>query len=125
VQVQSVARAAHGGLDLQAVLRQLAEREANEIWVEAGARLAGALLTARLVDEFIVYLAPSLLGPSGRAMVDLPEITRLDERMRLQFTECVPIGPDLRLTAVPLAADARTADAPTAAAPKAATTKAN
>jgi len=120
VQVQSVARAAHGGLDLQAVLRQLAEREANEIWVEAGARLAGALLTARLVDEFIVYLAPSLLGPSARAMVDLREITRLDERMRLQFTECVPIGPDLRLTAVPLAADA-----PAAAAPKAATTTAS
>jgi diaminohydroxyphosphoribosylaminopyrimidine deaminase/5-amino-6-(5-phosphoribosylamino)uracil reductase len=111
VQVQNVARAAHGGLDLEAVLRQLAEREANEIWVEAGARLAGSLLAARLVDEFIVYLAPSLLGPSARALVDLPEITRLDQRMRMQFTECVAVGPDLRLTAVPLAAEAPAAAA--------------
>jgi diaminohydroxyphosphoribosylaminopyrimidine deaminase/5-amino-6-(5-phosphoribosylamino)uracil reductase len=115
VQVQTVARALHGGLDLEAVLRQLAEREANEIWVEAGARLAGALLAARLVDEFIVYLAPSLLGPSARALVDLRDITRLDERMRLQFTECVAVGPDLRLTAVPLAAPAPASAAPTAA----------
>ena len=114
VQVQNVARAAHGGLDLEAVLRLLAEREANEIWVEAGARLAGSLLAARLVDEFIVYLAPSLLGPSARPLVDLPEITRLEQRMRLQFTECVAVGPDLRLTAVPLAALAPDSAAPTA-----------
>jgi diaminohydroxyphosphoribosylaminopyrimidine deaminase/5-amino-6-(5-phosphoribosylamino)uracil reductase len=104
VQVETVARAAGGGLDLEALLRRLAERAANEIWVEAGARLAGALLRARLVDEFIVYLAPSLLGPTARALVELPEINQLEQRMRLEFTECKPIGPDLRLTAVPLAA---------------------
>jgi diaminohydroxyphosphoribosylaminopyrimidine deaminase/5-amino-6-(5-phosphoribosylamino)uracil reductase len=104
VQVQRVARAAHGGLDLEMVLRELAAREANEIWVEAGARLAGALLAARLVDELIVYLAPSLLGPAARPLVELPQIERLDERLQLQFTECQPIGPDLRLTAVPLPA---------------------
>ncbi|MFI4869392.1 MAG: bifunctional diaminohydroxyphosphoribosylaminopyrimidine deaminase/5-amino-6-(5-phosphoribosylamino)uracil reductase RibD [Steroidobacterales bacterium] len=103
VRVESVARAPQGGLELEAVLRRLAELEANEIWVEAGARLAGALLCARLVDEFIVYLAPSLLGPTARALVELPEITRLEQRLRLQFTECQPVGPDLRLTAVPLA----------------------
>jgi len=103
VLVQTVARAAHGGLALAEVLRLLAEREANEIWVEAGARLAGALLAARLVDELIVYLAPSLLGPGARALVELPDITRLEQRLRLQFTECQPVGPDLRLTAVPLA----------------------
>jgi diaminohydroxyphosphoribosylaminopyrimidine deaminase/5-amino-6-(5-phosphoribosylamino)uracil reductase len=117
VQVQTVARAAHGGLDLEAVLRHLAAREANEIWVEAGARLAGALLAARLVDEIIVYLAPSLLGPSARALVDLPQITRLEERLRLQFTECVPVGPDLRLTAVPRAAPAPVDVAPMAVTP--------
>jgi diaminohydroxyphosphoribosylaminopyrimidine deaminase/5-amino-6-(5-phosphoribosylamino)uracil reductase len=101
--IETVARAAHGGLELEAVLRRLAQLSANEIWVEAGARLAGALLCARLVDEFIVYLAPSLLGPTARALVELPEITQLEQRMRLEFTECKPIGPDLRLTAVPLA----------------------
>ncbi len=103
VRVESVKSAPQGGLELEAVLRRLAELEANEIWVEAGARLAGALLRVRLVDEFIVYLAPSLLGPTARALVELPEITQLEQRLRLQFTECQPVGPDLRLTAVPLA----------------------
>ena len=103
VVVESVARSAGGGLALETVLRRLAEREANEVWVEAGARLAGALLDAGLVDELIVYLAPSLLGPTARPLVELPEITQLEQRLRLQFTECKPLGPDLRLTAVPLA----------------------
>jgi diaminohydroxyphosphoribosylaminopyrimidine deaminase/5-amino-6-(5-phosphoribosylamino)uracil reductase len=104
VLVESVPRSPGGGLALQTVLRRLAEREANEVWVEAGARLAGALLDARLVDELIVYLAPSLLGPTARPLAQLPEITQLEQRLRLEFTECKPIGPDLRLTAVPLAA---------------------
>jgi diaminohydroxyphosphoribosylaminopyrimidine deaminase / 5-amino-6-(5-phosphoribosylamino)uracil reductase len=103
VRVESVARAAHGGLQLEPVLHRLAAQAANEIWVEAGARLAGALLRAQLVDEFIVYLAPCLLGPTARALVELPEITQLEQRMRLEFTECKPIGADLRLTAVPAA----------------------
>jgi len=104
VVVESVPRAAGGGLALPTVLRRLAQREANEVWVEAGARLAGALLEARLVDELIVYLAPSLLGPTARPLAQLPEITQLEQRLRLEFTECKPIGPDLRLTAVPLVA---------------------
>ena len=103
VRVETVARAPEGGLDLAAVLRRLAQLEANEIWVEAGARLAGALLRSRLVDEFIVYLAPSLLGPTARPLVELPPIAQLEQRMRLQFSECTPVGPDLRLTAVPAA----------------------
>jgi len=105
VRVEVVARTPQGGLELESILRRLAQLEANEIWVEAGARLAGALLRARLVDEFIVYLAPSLLGPTARALVELPEITRLEQRLRLEFTECRPVGPDLRLTAVPHAQD--------------------
>jgi diaminohydroxyphosphoribosylaminopyrimidine deaminase/5-amino-6-(5-phosphoribosylamino)uracil reductase len=104
VAVESVPRSAGGGLALPTVLRRLAQREANEVWVEAGARLAGALLEARLVDELIVYLAPSLLGPTARPLAQLPEITQLEQRLRLEFTECKPIGPDLRLTAVPLVA---------------------
>jgi diaminohydroxyphosphoribosylaminopyrimidine deaminase/5-amino-6-(5-phosphoribosylamino)uracil reductase len=102
VRVETVARSADGGLDLAAVLRRLGELEANEIWVEAGARLAGALLQSQLVDEFIVYLAPSLLGPTARPLVELPQISQLEQRMRLEFSECKPVGPDLRLTALPL-----------------------
>ncbi len=107
VRVETVARAPQGGLELEPVLRRLAQLEANEIWVEAGARLAGALLYSRLVDELIVYLAPSLLGPTARALVELPEISQLEQRLRLEFSECKPVGPDLRLTAVPVAPVAR------------------
>src|SRR6202044_2156324 len=75
----------------------------NECGGGGGPRLAGALLRSRVVDEFIVYLAPSLLGPTARALVELPEISQLEQRMRLEFSECKPVGPDLRLTAVPVA----------------------
>ena len=77
VRVETRGARAEGGLDLGAVLRRLAQLQANEIWVEAGARLAGALLQARLVDELIVYLAPSLLGPTARPLVELPQIAQL------------------------------------------------
>jgi diaminohydroxyphosphoribosylaminopyrimidine deaminase / 5-amino-6-(5-phosphoribosylamino)uracil reductase len=69
--------------------------------VEAGARLAGALLHEDLVDELIVYVAPSLLGPQGRPLVDLPPISSLENRLQLKYTEVTTIGEDLRLTAVP------------------------
>ncbi|HWW20011.1 MAG TPA: bifunctional diaminohydroxyphosphoribosylaminopyrimidine deaminase/5-amino-6-(5-phosphoribosylamino)uracil reductase RibD [Steroidobacteraceae bacterium] len=101
VAVESVPRAVEGGLELEAVLRRLAQLQANEVWVEAGARLAGALLHADLVDELIVYLSPSLLGPQARPLVDLPQISSLEMRLALTYTEVTTIGADLRLTAVP------------------------
>jgi diaminohydroxyphosphoribosylaminopyrimidine deaminase/5-amino-6-(5-phosphoribosylamino)uracil reductase len=91
------------GLSLEPILRRLALLEANEIWVEAGARLSGALLAAGLVDELIVYVAPSLLGPSARPLVWLPPIEQLEARVALQFLEAVPVGEDLRVTVRPLA----------------------
>ena len=54
-------------LSLSDVLDRLGQREINELWVEAGARLAGALLHQALVDELVVYIAPKLLGPQARA----------------------------------------------------------
>jgi diaminohydroxyphosphoribosylaminopyrimidine deaminase/5-amino-6-(5-phosphoribosylamino)uracil reductase len=101
VSVERVPRAPEGGVQLEAVLRRLAALSANEVWVEAGARLAGALLHADLVDELIVYVAPSLLGPQGRPLVDLPQISSLETRLQLKYTEVTMIGADLRLTAVP------------------------
>jgi diaminohydroxyphosphoribosylaminopyrimidine deaminase/5-amino-6-(5-phosphoribosylamino)uracil reductase len=85
---------------LAAVLELLGGREANEVWVEAGATLAGAFVRERLFDELVVYLAPTLLGPDARPLLDLPALAGLDTRTRLRFTECVRIGEDLRLTAV-------------------------
>ena len=100
VQVERAA-VGEGGLALEPILRRLAQLQANEIWVEAGARLAGALLRSELVDELIVYLAPLLLGPAARPLLQLPEISRIEQARRLQFTDCTRIGEDLRITAIP------------------------
>jgi diaminohydroxyphosphoribosylaminopyrimidine deaminase/5-amino-6-(5-phosphoribosylamino)uracil reductase len=89
-----------GRPDLPSVLRLLAQRAANEIWVEAGAELAGAFVRERLFDELVVYLAPCLLGAGGRPLLALPALASLDERTPLRFTECRSIGDDLRITAL-------------------------
>jgi diaminohydroxyphosphoribosylaminopyrimidine deaminase/5-amino-6-(5-phosphoribosylamino)uracil reductase len=101
VRVLPAVRAAAGGLALEPLLRQLGGLQLNEVWVEAGARLAGALLQARLADELIVYLAPLLLGPTARALLQLPPLQRLADAPQLRFTDCTTIGADLRLTARP------------------------
>jgi diaminohydroxyphosphoribosylaminopyrimidine deaminase/5-amino-6-(5-phosphoribosylamino)uracil reductase len=90
-----------GGVRLDAVLEALAEREINEVHVEAGATLAGALMTEGLVDELVLYTAPVLLGDTARPMLHLPGIERMHERIELELTEVTPIGEDLRLTARP------------------------
>ncbi|MEO6079277.1 MAG: bifunctional diaminohydroxyphosphoribosylaminopyrimidine deaminase/5-amino-6-(5-phosphoribosylamino)uracil reductase RibD [Steroidobacteraceae bacterium] len=86
--------------DLAAVLRLLAQRGANEIWVEAGAVLAGAFVRERRFDELVVYLAPCLLGGDGRPLLQLPALASLDDRAVLRFVECRSVGDDLRLTAM-------------------------
>ena len=93
------APATSAGLDLHTVLGRLAELEANEVWVEAGARLTGALLTAQLVDELVIYFAPCLLGPQARPLAQLPLLQRLDERLMLHFDSVQPMGADLRVIA--------------------------
>jgi len=100
--VEILPAAADGRVPLEAALRRLAALEANEVWVEAGARLAGALLTAGLVDELVVYVAPCLLGNEARGLADLPPLGSLDERLALRFTEVRTIGDDLRVTAAVL-----------------------
>jgi diaminohydroxyphosphoribosylaminopyrimidine deaminase/5-amino-6-(5-phosphoribosylamino)uracil reductase len=101
VRVEAVAPAAGGGLDLAAVLARLAALEANEIWVEAGARLAGALLAQRLVDELVLYVAPCLLGADALPLALLPQLTSLEQRLALRFHEVTRIGADLRLVLRP------------------------
>jgi diaminohydroxyphosphoribosylaminopyrimidine deaminase / 5-amino-6-(5-phosphoribosylamino)uracil reductase len=91
----------HGGRpSLAAVLRLLAARAVNEIWVEAGPVLAGAFVRERLFDELVIYLAPSLLGSGARPLLELPALASLADRSKLRFTACLPIGDDLRITAV-------------------------
>jgi diaminohydroxyphosphoribosylaminopyrimidine deaminase/5-amino-6-(5-phosphoribosylamino)uracil reductase len=104
VRVENATPAAGGaGLSLEPILRYLAAHSANEVWIEAGARLAGAFVTAGLIDELIVYLAPRLLGEQARPLLQLPAPVRLADAPRLRFVDCTQIGTDLRLIARPLA----------------------
>ena len=89
---------AHDGLVL--LMSALAERSVNEVLVEAGATLAGALLVADLVDEIVLYTAPLLLGDSARGLFHLPHIQRLSERLELEITDVRVLGQDLRITAL-------------------------
>jgi diaminohydroxyphosphoribosylaminopyrimidine deaminase/5-amino-6-(5-phosphoribosylamino)uracil reductase len=90
---------AQGKVDLPGMLRELGRREVNEVLVETGTRLNGALLAAGCVDELLLYLAPSLVGERGIGMFDLPEMTRLEQQARLEIVEARQLGADLRLRA--------------------------
>ena len=92
-----------GRVDLGAVLDELGRRGINELHVEAGQTLNGALLDAGLVDELLLYLAPVLLG-EGRAMARLGPWTSLDQALRWERVDCSPLGADLRLRLRPAAA---------------------
>jgi diaminohydroxyphosphoribosylaminopyrimidine deaminase/5-amino-6-(5-phosphoribosylamino)uracil reductase len=89
------------GLDLAAVLAQLAQRGIGELQVEAGATLSGALLRAGLVDEVLLYVAPVLLGERGRPLFAGVDPATMADRIGLTLVETVHVGPDLRLTLVP------------------------
>lgn len=84
-------------LSLPAVLDRLGGREVNELWVEAGPRLAGALLRQALVDELMIYVAPKLLGPQARPLVEMGELRSLQEAPNFVVLESRQIGEDVRL----------------------------
>jgi diaminohydroxyphosphoribosylaminopyrimidine deaminase/5-amino-6-(5-phosphoribosylamino)uracil reductase len=85
-------------VDLPTLLQDLARREINELHVEAGSRLNGALVRAGLVDEFLIYLAPKLVG-FGRGMADLGPLSELSQAVALEFQSTAQVGPDLRVVA--------------------------
>jgi diaminohydroxyphosphoribosylaminopyrimidine deaminase/5-amino-6-(5-phosphoribosylamino)uracil reductase len=87
-------------VDLRSMLRDMAQRETNEIHVEAGHRLNGALLQAGLVDELLLYLAPKLLG-SGQGMAQMRVFTDLAEAISFDFSAITRVGPDVRILARP------------------------
>jgi len=90
----------HDSDDLQAVLKQLANRQCNEVLIEAGATLAGAFVQQRLVDELVIYMAPTLLGSHARPLLQLP-FEKMDEQINLDILEIRKIGQDWRITATP------------------------
>jgi diaminohydroxyphosphoribosylaminopyrimidine deaminase/5-amino-6-(5-phosphoribosylamino)uracil reductase len=100
--VELIERAsADGRVDLPAVLSDLARRGVNELHVEAGERLNAALIAADLVDEFLLYIAPRLLGP-GRSIAALPALVRIIDAPSLRFIDTTACGDDLRVIARPL-----------------------
>lgn len=88
-----------GRVALDQLLAEFAVRELNEIHVEAGAGVNGALLTAGLVDELLLYLAPKLVGDAARGLFQMPALQQLDAAHALDLREVRMLGQDLRLIA--------------------------
>jgi len=91
-----------GKVDLKALLELLAQRGINEVHAEAGFKLNGSLLREGLVDEVLLYLAPCLIGPEASGLFNLPELTSLDGKQRLQIRDLRQLGADIRVIARPL-----------------------
>jgi len=87
----------HGRVDLEAVVYELGRRDCNNILVEGGAQIAGSFAAQKLVDEYLFYLAPDLLGSSGRSMFALDNILMLEDKIPLTLNETKRVGRDLRL----------------------------
>jgi diaminohydroxyphosphoribosylaminopyrimidine deaminase/5-amino-6-(5-phosphoribosylamino)uracil reductase len=90
---------ADGKVDLSAVLIDLAKRGINEVLVETGRKLNGALLKAGLVDELVLYLSPQFLGDAAQGLADLGELTQLQQRVALKWQDVRQVGGDLRIVA--------------------------
>ncbi len=92
---------ASGRLNLPEVMRFLAGQQVNDVLLEAGAVLNGALLAAKLIDELVVYMAPSLMGHQGRGLFYLPEMLAMADKQVLAWQDVRQVGADLRLTLRP------------------------
>lgn len=88
-----------GQVDMSAMLGDLARRGMNEVLVEAGKTLNGALLQAGLVDELVLYLAPCFLGDAARGLAEIGELTQLEQGIELKWQDVRQVGGDLRIVA--------------------------
>lgn len=92
-----------GNISLSGVLRDLAQREINEVHVEGGANVSASLLSENLIDELIVYIAPNLLGSDARALFEFSGLTDMAARPEFEISDVARIGPDVRLSLKPRA----------------------
>lgn len=90
-----------GRIDLETVLRDLAERGVNEVMIEAGAALNGSALSLGLIDELIFYIAPSLMGDQGKGAFSLPDVHSMGQKVVLDILDTRQIGVDWRIIARP------------------------
>lgn len=91
-----------GKVDLSKLMLELGRRGINELHVEAGSKLNGSLLREGLVDEFLFYFAPCLIGDDANGLFGLPALTTLADKQVLQVRDVRQIGPDIRLIARPI-----------------------
>lgn len=97
----TVLPSAAGKVDLAAMLADLASvRSINELHLEAGHKLNGSFVREGLVDEFLIYVAPKLIG-TGRELALFGPLAHLDDAIGLHFISVTPIGADLRILARP------------------------
>lgn len=89
-------------LPLKAILEDLAQKQINEIHVEAGATLCGALLQQKLVDEMIIYMAPTLMGADARGLLNLPGLDQMKDKIDLDIKDIRAVGNDWRIQAFPI-----------------------
>jgi diaminohydroxyphosphoribosylaminopyrimidine deaminase/5-amino-6-(5-phosphoribosylamino)uracil reductase len=89
-------------VDLTALLQALAREGVNEVFVEAGQTLNGALLAQYLIDELILYYAPKLMGHEGQGMFAMPPLTEMAQAISLQLLDVRQVGVDIRLRAKPI-----------------------
>lgn len=92
----------NGRLDLQAVMDFLGQQQINELLVEAGSVLNGALLDENWVDEYVIYMAPCILGDQGRGLFNLPGLQKMANKKQLKLRDVRQVGQDLKLTYTPL-----------------------
>ena len=90
-----------GQVDLKAALKYLADKEINEVHVEAGSVLSGVFLQQQLVDEIIVYMAPHIMGDEARGLFTLPGLSEMKDRILLDIQDVRLLGKDIRITACP------------------------
>ena len=86
-------------VDLTSVLQQLSDMQVNDVLVETGATLSGAMLKAGLVDELIIYIAPVLMGNEARGLFSLPGLDAMKDKIELDIVDQRVVGQDIRITA--------------------------
>ena len=88
----------NGKLDLKSALRQLGKKGINTLLLEAGSGLNGAMLEAGLIDEYIIYTAPVILGSNASSMINIP-LNKMSEKIELNILDIRQIGSDIKIRA--------------------------
>jgi len=99
---------AQGQVCLNTLLKHLAHCQMNEVMVEAGQGLNGALIARQLVNELLMYYAPKLMGGQAHNMLAMPSLTHMSQAIDLNITDIRQFGADIRVLALPEYASAVT-----------------